>query len=101
MNQTLNQLKLAQHPDKTWAGKVDRGFDFLGYHHTRAGLTPATDTIKRFRQRLTQLYEQGVGIAHIGAYEIRWWRWVCSGLPGCQVLVTKQTMTEGHPELRR
>ena len=57
VNQTLNQLKLAQHPDKTWAGKVDRGFDFLGYHHTRAGLTPATDTIKRFRQRLTQLYE--------------------------------------------
>ena len=80
VNQTLNQLKLAQHPDKTWMGKIDRGFTFLGYHHTRAGLTPAKDTIKRFRQRLTQLYERGASNARIGAYETRWWR--C--LHGCR-----------------
>ena len=62
-------------------------FAFLGYHHTRAGCMPAQDTIKRFRQRLTQLYEQGASNNRIGAYEIRWWRWVCAGLPECQVLV--------------
>ena len=45
VNQVLNQLKVHQHPDKTWMGNIDRGFDFLGYHHTRAGLKPAKDTI--------------------------------------------------------
>ena len=73
MNQVLNQLKVTKHPDKTWMGKIDRGVDFLGYHHTPAGLTPAKDTYQRFRKRITQLYEQGVGKAGIGAYEIRCW----------------------------
>jgi len=30
MNQIFNQLK--QHPDKTLLGRIERGFDFLGYH---------------------------------------------------------------------
>jgi RNA-directed DNA polymerase len=37
VNRTLAALKLEKHPDKTWVGKIDRGVDFLGYHHTRAG----------------------------------------------------------------
>ena len=87
INQTLHKLKLAQHPDKTWMGKIDRGFTFLGYHHTRAGMMPAADTIERFRKRVTQLYEQGASTTRIGAYETRWWRWVRAGLPENQVLV--------------
>ena len=63
MNQVLNQLKVTKHPDKTWMGKIDRGVDFLGYHHTPAGLTPAKDTYQLFRKRITQLYEQGAGKA--------------------------------------
>ncbi len=48
-NQVLAQLKVEKHPDKTFIGKVDRGFDFLGYHFTpRAayGLEVANKTIE-------------------------------------------------------
>ena len=44
IKQTLQQLKLSIHPDKTEMGKIDRGFTFLGYHHTRAGL-PGTQVL--------------------------------------------------------
>lgn len=66
LNQVLGQLGLDKHPDKTWIGKLDRGFDFLGYHHTRAGCTPARDSLRRFHARLTQLYEQGAPARRIG-----------------------------------
>ena len=26
VNQVLNQLKVTKHPNKTWMGKIDRGF---------------------------------------------------------------------------
>jgi RNA-directed DNA polymerase len=31
VNQTLNELKVEKHPDKTFIGQIDKGFDFLGY----------------------------------------------------------------------
>ncbi len=31
VNQTLAELKLEQHPDKTFIGRVSRGFDFLSF----------------------------------------------------------------------
>lgn len=48
LDQVLKQLDLSRHPDKTWIGRIDRGFDFLGYDHTRAGCRPAPDTRRRF-----------------------------------------------------
>ena len=30
-NQTLNELKVEKHPDKTFIGRIAKGFDFLGY----------------------------------------------------------------------
>jgi len=30
VNQTLAELKVAQHPDKTFIGRIARGFDFDG-----------------------------------------------------------------------
>ncbi len=32
VNKTLNNLKLDKHPDKTFAGRISSGFDFLGYN---------------------------------------------------------------------
>jgi hypothetical protein len=31
-----------KHPDKTFIGRIERGFDFHGYCFTRAGLTRKT-----------------------------------------------------------
>ena len=39
VNQRLNALKLEKHPDKTFIGRTDKGFDFLGYHVSPQGLT--------------------------------------------------------------
>lgn len=83
----LRQLGLDKYPDKTWIGKLGRGFDFLGYRHTRAGCTPARDTHRRLHARLTRLYEQGAPARRIGGYVSRWRRWVCGGLPESIVLV--------------
>ena len=39
VNQTLGTLSLEKHPDKTFIGRIERGFDFLGYHFSPAGLS--------------------------------------------------------------
>ncbi len=39
LNQTFNELRLEQHPDKTLIGRTERGFDFLGYHFELEGLS--------------------------------------------------------------
>ena len=88
LNQTFKQLKIKQHPDKTFIGKIARGFDFLGYHFSREPLTLATKTIKNYLERLYRLYEQqqkqhatSKEIACVlGHYLQRWWSWCNAGL---------------------
>jgi len=80
VNDTLAELHVEQHPDKTFIGRISRGFDFLGYAFTPAGLDVAPRTIERCVQRMSQLYEQGADLIHIGAYVRRWHRWARSGL---------------------
>ena len=80
VNQTLAELQLDQHPDKTFIGRISRGFDFLGYAFTPAGLDAAPQAIERCVQRVSQLYERGVDLIHIGTYVRRWLQWARSGL---------------------
>ena len=58
LNATFNQLKLEKHPDKTFIGRIEKGFDFLGYHFSPKGLMIANITWKKFVARLHRLYEQ-------------------------------------------
>jgi hypothetical protein len=39
VNEILNELNVEQHPDKTFVGRISRGFDFLGYDFSPAGMT--------------------------------------------------------------
>jgi hypothetical protein len=80
VNETLAELHVEQHPDKTFIGRISRGFDFLGYAFTPAGLDVAPQTVERCVQRLSRLYEQGVDMIHIGAYVRCWHSWARSGL---------------------
>ena len=57
MNQTLAKLHVEQHLDKTFIGRISRGFDFLGYAFTPAGLDAAPPTVERRVRRVPQLYE--------------------------------------------
>ena len=85
LNQTFNELKLEKHPDKTLIGRIERGFDFLGYHFHPKGLTVAKKTLMRFVERATRLYEQEredpFDSSRLGEYVQRRGRWVGGGIP--------------------
>ena len=66
LNQTLNELKVEKHPDKTFIGRIAKGFDFLGYSFEPKGLSIAPKTLANFLERKTQLYEQGADHSPIG-----------------------------------
>ena len=68
VNQTLNELKVEKHPDKTFIGRIAKGFDFLGYSFEPKGLSIAPKTLANFLDRKTQLYEQGADVRRIGKY---------------------------------
>jgi len=85
LNQTLNDLKLEKHPDKTLIGKVKRGFDFLGYFLKPYSLAVSEKTVDRFIERTARLYEQEPPNKiekRLGQYALRWVRWVSAGLWG-------------------
>jgi hypothetical protein len=67
VNEVLGGLRLEKHPDKTFIGRIERGFDSLGYHFSRGGLRIAKATIERFVERATRLYEQEPGEAFASA----------------------------------
>jgi hypothetical protein len=74
-----------QHPDKTFVGRIERGFTFLGYWITEKGVTGvAPSTWEAFQERVARLYEQNAPqeeiLRRIGQYVRRWQRWVLSGL---------------------
>ena len=78
-------LRLEKHPDKTFIGKIERGFNFLDYHFSPMGLRVATGTMVRFIEHAAQLYEQEpgepCGPSRLGLYVQRWVRWAGVGLP--------------------
>lgn len=88
LNQVFNRLKLSQAPDKTFIGRITRGFDFLGYEFSTERLRVAAKTIKKHAARWHRLYEQQkrkvapAGAAVLDAYVLRWQRWCKAGLGG-------------------
>jgi hypothetical protein len=79
VNQTLGALSLEKHPDKTFIGRIERGFDFLGYHFSPEGLSVAKKTIENFIEKASRLYEQKRSAvspaAPLEMYVRRWLRW--------------------------
>jgi RNA-directed DNA polymerase len=49
---------VAQAPDKTFIGCIEKEFDFLGYRFGEEKLTVSKRTLQNHIRRLTQLYEQ-------------------------------------------
>ncbi len=79
-------MELEKHPDKTFIGRIERGFDFLGYHFSPEGLRVAKATIQKFVERAARLYEQEReepdGPSLLGQYVRRWVGWAEGGLGG-------------------
>jgi hypothetical protein len=69
-------------------GRIERGFDFLGYHFGPAGLTVAKKTIANFIEKASRLYEQKrsavLAATALEMYVRQWVRWAgseCLNLP--------------------
>jgi len=93
MNQQLAQLKLHKAADKTYIGKISKGFDFLGYRFDGQNLTLAAKTVRKMTQKWQQLYEQAgknkptskrdsFDVGAFVRYLLRWIKWTTAGLNG-------------------
>ena len=87
----LGALRLEKHPDKTFIGRIERGFDFLGYRFGPEGLTLAAKTIEQFVAGAIRRYEQDrkepLSPSRLGMYVRRWVAWAGAGLGGASCLV--------------
>ena len=79
-HRVMGDLKVDLHPDKTFIGRVAKGFDFLGYLFSHRGLAVAVVTVKRYMERVRRLYEQNATASRIDEYARRWFIWVRSGV---------------------
>ncbi|NEO01395.1 MAG: reverse transcriptase, partial [Moorea sp. SIO3I7] len=82
VNEVMAELRVQKHPDKTFIGRIAKGFDFLGYWFTPTGLGVASKTVSRMLDKVSRLYEQNADDERIETYLKRWWRWVRSGVDG-------------------
>ena len=57
VNEEMAKLRVAQHLDKTFIGRIARGFDFLGYWFSSNGLSIARKTVERMVEKVLRLYE--------------------------------------------
>lgn len=61
MNRWFGEAGLEQHPDKTFIGRIEHGFDWLGYRLGKEGLTGiALPSIEKFAAKFRRLLEQAL-----------------------------------------
>ena len=93
LNQTLQSLKLEKAPDKTFIGRIERGFDFLGYHLHQGRLSLAEKTVEKYAEHTRRLYERERGKQHcfspLGKYVRRWVAWAHAGIDGAELDLTR------------
>ena len=86
VNQHFNALKIEQAPDKTFIGRIEKQFNFLGYRFGLPHLAVAQKTISNAVNKVIQLYEQKQTApkraVSLDDYITRWLRWVVAGIDG-------------------
>ncbi len=88
LNEVIESLGLCLHQEKRFVGRIDKGFDFLGYQITPSRrLRPSEESLRRLVVRAGRLYEQGDDVSRLRQYVTRWSRWLWGGLDG---LVTRK-----------
>lgn len=80
VNRVLNLLLVVKHPDKTFIGRISRGFDFLGFWFSSYGITIAAKSYERIFERASRLYELDADLFGIEKYLLRAIGWFVLGL---------------------
>ncbi len=71
----LQALRVETHPDKTFIGHAQKGFDFLGFHCCLTGVKVSAAALSRRDAKVARLYEQGASKQRIARYLVRWLGW--------------------------
>lgn len=80
MHNIMHKLKLKLALDKTYIGKISKGFEFLGYRFNNKGLIGlAKKTLSNFIENILKLYEQNATSSRIQVYIHRWRQWCRAG----------------------
>ncbi|EGH0794879.1 hypothetical protein N3391_003245 [Salmonella enterica subsp. enterica serovar Montevideo] len=96
-----------QHPDKTFIGKTEKGFDWMGIQFNRSGIGGvAPRAVANHRQRLRRLYERTWRYgkektrARVGEYMRRWkiWRTYMTtvGITGDRLVPKEPSLRQTH-----
>ena len=80
MHRILNTLHFKTHPDKTFIGKTEKGFSFLGYQIHNIGLGIAQQSIENYQVRRQRLQEQQATQKRLVEYSKRWLSWFKAGV---------------------
>ena len=84
LDRELDAWQFEKHPERTFIGRIEKRFDFLGYRFTPRSLTVARKPIENFLERVLRLYEQEPGerggSPQLESYVTRWRRWATAGL---------------------
>lgn len=87
LNRQFAQSGFEQHPDKTFIGRVEKGFDWMGFWFTDKGCASvAPRGLKNFSDRLRRLYErvrqwpEGLRHRRMAEYVSVWRRWASLAL---------------------
>lgn len=81
MHLVMHRLKFKLAIDKTFIGRINKGFEFLGYCFNHQGLIGlAKKTIQNFIEHVRMLYEQDTSDRRVAQYVRRWIGWCGAGL---------------------
>jgi RNA-directed DNA polymerase len=81
MHAIVHRLKMRLALNKTFIGRISKGFDFLGYRFGSLGVIGlAQQTIDNHKQKLLRLDEQNASDQRVEKYVRNWLRWARSGL---------------------
>ncbi|EEA7260294.1 hypothetical protein TM79_004846 [Salmonella enterica subsp. enterica] len=87
LNRHFAQAGFEQHPDKTFIGRVEKGFDWMGFWFTEKGCDGvAPRALQNFKDRLRRLYErvrqwpEDLRHSRMAGYVRAWYRWTATGL---------------------
>ncbi|EAZ5467814.1 hypothetical protein CCP50_24710 [Salmonella enterica] len=87
LNRHFAQAGFEQHPDKTFIGRVEKGFDWMGFWFTEKGCDGvAPRALQNFKDRLRRLYErvrqwpEDLRHRRMAEYVRAWYRWAVSGV---------------------
>lgn len=67
-HRVMETINLQLHPLKTYIGKISHGFNFLAYYMDPHKILPSQETVRRFHERATALYERPLGSKNTRRY---------------------------------